>query len=61
MVGQRQRGGVGAAQLTRQMCEGCRMMLSGTDLHEVRQADASAVVTCPQCGCILVRTEESGL
>jgi uncharacterized protein len=51
----------GAALLRRQTCEGCRIMLSGTDLHAVRQAAEDAVVTCPECGCILVRTEESGL
>ncbi|WP_417562476.1 zinc ribbon domain-containing protein [Microbacterium sp.] len=53
--------GVGAALLRRQTCEGCRMVLSGTDLAAVRQAAADQVVTCPECGCILVRTEESGL
>jgi uncharacterized protein len=51
----------GAALLRRQTCEGCRMVLSGTDLNELRQAAADAVVMCPECGCILVRTEESGL
>jgi len=51
----------GAALLLRQTCEGCRMVLSGTDLNAVRQAAADAVVLCPECGCILVRTEESGL
>ncbi|WP_308493860.1 zinc ribbon domain-containing protein [Microbacterium terrisoli] len=53
--------GIGAALLRRQTCEGCRMVLSGTDLAAVRQAPADQVVTCPECGCILVRTEESGL
>lgn len=51
----------GAALLRRQTCEGCRMVLSGTDLSGLRQAAEDAVVTCPECGCILVRTEESGL
>lgn len=51
----------GAALLQRGTCEGCRMVLAGTDLETVRQAPADAVVTCPECGCILVRTEESGL
>jgi uncharacterized protein len=37
------------------------MVLSGTDLSTIRQAAADAVVTCPECGAILVRTEESGL
>lgn len=51
----------GAALLRRQTCEGCRMVLSGTDLQAIRQAPDDAVLTCPECGCILVRTEESGL
>jgi predicted nucleic acid-binding Zn-ribbon protein len=51
----------GAALLRRGTCEGCRMVLAGTDLHTLRLAAEDAVVTCPECGCILVRTEESGL
>ena len=51
----------GAALLHRQTCEGCRMVLSGTDLQAIRQAAEDDVVACPECGCILVRTEESGL
>ncbi len=51
----------GAALLRRGTCEGCRMVLSGTDLQAVRDAAEDAVVTCPECECILVRTEESGL
>ncbi|MBN9194486.1 MAG: DNA-binding protein [Microbacterium sp.] len=51
----------GAALLRRQTCEGCRMVLSGTDLQRIRQAADDAIVNCPECGCILVRTEESGL
>jgi predicted nucleic acid-binding Zn-ribbon protein len=53
--------GTAAALLRRGTCEACRMVLSGTDLSVVRQAPADAVVTCPECGAILVRTEESGL
>ncbi|GAA3771090.1 C4-type zinc ribbon domain-containing protein [Microbacterium kribbense] len=51
----------GAALLRRGMCEGCRMMLSGSDLSALRQAAEDDVVTCPECGSILVRTDESGL
>lgn len=51
----------GAALLTRGTCEGCRIVLPGTDLNEIRRAAEDAVVSCPECGCILVRTEESGL
>ncbi|MFJ4175782.1 zinc ribbon domain-containing protein [Microbacterium sp. NPDC089696] len=51
----------GAALLTRGTCEGCRILLPGTDIAEIRRAAEDAVVSCPECGCILVRTEESGL
>lgn len=51
----------GAALLRGATCEGCRMVLSGTDLQTLRNLAADAVATCPECGCILVRTEESGL
>nr|WP_314844195.1 C4-type zinc ribbon domain-containing protein [uncultured Microbacterium sp.] len=51
----------GAALLTRGTCEGCRMLLPTTDLNDIRRAADDAVVSCPECGCILVRTEESGL
>lgn len=53
--------GVGAGLLRQRTCEGCRMVLAGTDLQTIRQAADDDVVTCPECGCILVRTEESGL
>lgn len=51
----------GAALLTRGTCEGCRIVLPGTDIAEIRRSAEDAVVSCPECGCILVRTEESGL
>ncbi|WP_194411566.1 zinc ribbon domain-containing protein [Microbacterium cremeum] len=51
----------GAALLRRRTCEGCHMVLSGTDLNALRQTPEDEVVTCPECGCILVRDEESGL
>lgn len=57
----RSKNSAGAALLTRGMCEGCRIVLPGTDLNEIRRAAEDAVVSCPECGCILVRTEESGL
>ncbi|MCT9820046.1 C4-type zinc ribbon domain-containing protein [Microbacterium sp. W1N] len=54
-------GSAGAGLLRRRTCEGCNMVLSGTDLQTVRQAAEDDVVFCPECGCILVRTDESGL
>ena len=53
--------GNGVGLLRRATCEACNMVLSGTDLQAVRQAQTDAVVNCPECGAILVRTEESGL
>jgi predicted nucleic acid-binding Zn-ribbon protein len=37
------------------------MTLTGSDLEQVRAAPADDVVFCPDCGAILVRTEESGI
>lgn len=51
----------GAALLRRRTCEGCNMVLSGTDLQKLRQATDETVMMCPECGCILVRTDETGL
>jgi predicted nucleic acid-binding Zn-ribbon protein len=51
----------GAALVQARTCLGCHMMLTGSDLNTIRQAADDAVVTCPQCDCILVRTSESGL
>lgn len=53
--------GVGAGLLRRRTCEGCNMVLSGTDLQALRQAAADDVVTCPECGGILVRGDDTGL
>lgn len=55
------RGGIGVGLLRRGVCEGCRMVLAGTDLTDIRKAAPDDVVSCPECGAILVRTEESGL
>lgn len=59
--GRRAARGIAVGLLRRGTCEGCRMVLSGIDLNEVRRAAPDDVLTCPECGCILVRTEESGL
>lgn len=55
------RGGVGAAALTRRRCEGCHMEMAGNDLTELRAAAADDVIRHDDCGRILVRTAESGL
>ena len=51
----------GAAFLLPRTCGGCRMVLAGTDLQVIRQAAEDDIVTCPECGSILVRAEDSGL
>ncbi len=51
----------GAGLLRRRTCEGCNMMLNETELQVVRAASDDEVLECPQCGCILVRTDETGL
>ncbi|GAA5198092.1 zinc ribbon domain-containing protein [Microbacterium jejuense] len=51
----------GAAFLRARTCEGCHMVLAGTDLQVLRQATDDQVVNCPECGCILVIDVDSGL
>jgi len=53
--------GNAAALLRARTCSGCTMTLTGNDLEEVRAAPADDIVFCPDCGAILVRTEESGI
>lgn len=55
------RGGIGVGLLTRGLCSGCQMMLPGTELNRIRAAQIDEVLSCPECGAILVRTAESGL
>lgn len=51
--------GNGAGLLLAGACEACRMVLPPSDIAEVRRAQTDEVVFCPECGAILVRTEES--
>ncbi|GAA1692849.1 C4-type zinc ribbon domain-containing protein [Microbacterium sediminicola] len=53
--------GVGAGLLRGRTCEGCRMELAGSELSAMRHIDSDVVAHCPECGCILVRTEVSAL
>lgn len=48
-------GGVGAARLSGARCEGCHLEIPSAQLEEVRRAPDDQVVTCPECGRILVR------
>lgn len=56
-----QYGGVGAAALVQRRCEGCRLELNAADLRELAAEPDDAVLRCPECSRILVRTKESGL
>lgn len=53
--------GVGAAELTRGQCQGCRLALNTSDLNRIRAAAPDDIVRCEECRRILVRTPESGL
>lgn len=54
-------GGLGAAELKRRRCQGCRLELNNVDLGTFRDAPADEVLRCEECRRILVRTPESGL
>ena len=47
-------GGVGAAPLVGSSCGGCHLTLSASELDQIRRAPADRLVTCEQCGRILV-------
>lgn len=53
--------GVGAGLLRQRTCGACAMVLTGADLDRIRSLPDDALVQCPECESILVRTEESGL
>lgn len=48
-------GGVGAARLVHNSCGGCHLTLPATELERIRRAPPDALLTCEQCGRILVR------
>ncbi|MBH0779972.1 zinc ribbon domain-containing protein [Nocardia bovistercoris] len=58
---QRAAHGVGAALLQARRCGGCRIELDRGEIARIAKAAPDAVVRCPECGAILVRTKESGL
>ncbi len=53
--------GRGAGLLRARRCGTCQLELDSTALSEIKNAAPEAVVTCENCGAILVRTAESGL
>ena len=50
-----QTGGVGAALLLGNMCDGCRIQMNAIELDRVRAMDLEEVVRCEECRRILVR------
>lgn len=53
--------GVGAAELVRRRCTGCQLELNAADVERFAAAHVDEVLSCEQCGRIVVRTKESGL
>lgn len=47
--------GTGAAQLVQRRCTGCRLDIDAAELRAIEAAPADEVVTCDECGRILVR------
>lgn len=54
-------GGIGAARLYQQRCDGCRIQLNATAMSAVRNAKPEDLIRCEECRAILVRTADSGL
>ena len=54
-------GGVGAGEISRGRCGGCRLDLMNNEKSEIRAAPVDEVLRHEECGRIMVRTAESGL
>ncbi len=48
-------GGTGAARLVGESCGGCHLALPAMEVDRIRKAPPDVVITCDQCGRILVR------
>jgi hypothetical protein len=48
--------GTGVARLVGHRCDGCHLELSSVEVERIRHQTPDAVVTCDQCGRILVPT-----
>lgn len=48
--------GTGAARLIKNRCDGCHLELSSVEVEKIRALPPGEVVTCDQCGRILVPT-----
>ena len=57
----RTRGGAGAGLLQARRCGACRIEIDRGEMSRIAAAPEDDVLTCPECGAILVRTRESGL
>jgi len=47
-------GGVGAARLVGKRCSGCHLELAAVEVDRIRHIQPGTVITCEQCGRILV-------
>jgi hypothetical protein len=47
-------GGVGAARLVRDRCDGCHLTLPSVEVERIRHLPPEEFATCPQCDRILV-------
>jgi uncharacterized protein len=47
-------GGIGAARLVGDRCDGCHLTLPSVEIERLHQLDADTFATCPQCDRILV-------
>ena len=47
-------GGVGAARLVGERCDGCHLTLSSVEVERLHQLPADTFASCPQCDRILV-------
>lgn len=52
-------GGIGAARLVGNRCSGCHLELPAREVDRIRRLPPGTVVTCDQCGRILVPTVAS--
>jgi predicted nucleic acid-binding Zn-ribbon protein len=53
-------GGTGAARLVGDRCDGCHLTLPAMEVDRIRHLPPDAVVTCDQCGRILIRASLLG-
>jgi predicted nucleic acid-binding Zn-ribbon protein len=47
-------GGVGAARLVGDHCDGCHLVLSSVEIERIRRLPPDELTTCPECDRILV-------